>query len=292
MTLPISAASDRLAPGIYCGIPKARYHQDDLTPEPALSASFALDILKLGPARAWIRKYRPAEPKDCQTFGTAAHAALLERERWSEIVELIEAPDYKTKKARAAKASAKANGKPPLLPKDIERLEVMALAIRNAIPGLAEVGIETAAGWLADVFKGGIAEVTAIAGGETWLKCRPDYVRQADGLDILIDYKTAGRADCVKWTARRDLWIHRAAFYLRAWKAAGGNEATYVFVSQENDFPHFVHHAIMKEADLELAASEINDIIEIYRRCREAGKWPSTVGDPIILTLGREEPAP
>ena len=156
--------------------------------------------------------------------------------------------------------------------------------MRNELP----VPFKTAAPFLADVFKGGHAEVVAVAEGDPWLKIRPDYVHQGEETDILVDYKTSGMNDRIDWQANSDRWDLRAAFYRRAWKEATGRDALYVYVRQCcSEYPYLVRYAMLEDDDLALAAAEVNDGIALWRDCAARGDWPSHVEAPHILKIRR-----
>lgn len=285
-----------LEPGIHYGVPADVYHSVEATPTPALTAGALIKLIKCGPAAAWVYANHPSPPKSALEFGTAAHIAFLEGHRWQESVRVIEEyhdktgellNDMRTKKVNAAFEAARAEGLTPLLPKDVEALEAMGKAMRN------ELGtpFNTAAPFLADIFSGGHAEVTAVVAGNDgmpWMKIRPDYVHRASDLDILVDYKTSAMNDRIDWQATEHRWDIRAAFYLRRWREAGGRDAAYLYVRQcSTEYPHFVRYAMLTDEDLGLAAAEVNDGIALWQQCAAANAWPSYVESPHIISIKR-----
>ena len=102
-------------PGIYAGIDETVYHADsDLAPElgRSLSQSGAKTLLA-SPARfAWERDHgRP--PKDAYDLGTLVHALVL-RSR-DDRIRVVDARDWKTKRAQEARDEARAGGMVPVL---------------------------------------------------------------------------------------------------------------------------------------------------------------------------------
>src|SRR5436305_7172715 len=137
-------------------------------------------------------------------IGVAAHLAVLEPGRQGDSIVVIEAGDYRSSKARDARDAARASGKVPLLPYQLDIVQAIAGSIR-AHPIAARA------------FKGGEAEVTL-----TWhdpgtgipCKARPDYLPAHGGW--LVDLKTAASANPRTW---RDQayglgYPARAAWYL------------------------------------------------------------------------------
>src|SRR4030065_2301657 len=102
--------------GIY-NISAEAYHADPC-PVPSLSRSFMQSLIFKTPARVYhdTKRLNPAfveeeaDPKF--DIGTAAHALLLEG---PEGIQIIDATDYKSGKARDDRGAAREAGKTPLL---------------------------------------------------------------------------------------------------------------------------------------------------------------------------------
>lgn len=275
-----------LPPGIHYDIPPDRYRRDDLTDTPALTASTIINLIQMGPARAWVAKHRDRTPKKACEFGTAAHIAFLEHNRWSSAIAIMAEENYKLGKTQDARDEARANGQTPLLPRDVAKLDDMAKAMRNELPGLP---FDTAAPFLGDIFSGGHSEVTAIAAGDPMLKIRPDYVHVGDDYDVLVDFKTTSySADQIARQARAARWDIIAEFYMMVWERATGRPAHYLFVHQNTEWPHFVHHSLIDTEDLSIAAAEIESATQVFRECMASGVWQSDVMDPRIIQMNRK----
>src|ERR1700751_4731031 len=97
------------------GLPAIDYHAMR-----ALSASGAWLLAEECPAKfLWRSPWNPLYVPEAKTdfdFGGAAHRAVLEPERQTQSMVLMEAGDYRTTKAREARDAARAEGKVPLLP--------------------------------------------------------------------------------------------------------------------------------------------------------------------------------
>src|SRR5437762_2753262 len=151
----------------------------------------------------WNPLYVP-EAKTELDIGVAAHLAVLEPERQADSIVLIDAGDYRTTKARETRDAARAAGKVPLLPYQLDIVCAIAGSIRSH-PIASEA------------FASGEAEVTLIwHDRETGIPCkaRPDYL-PAHGRWI-VDLKTALSANPRSWRdqAYRFGYHARAAWYL------------------------------------------------------------------------------
>src|SRR5260221_1846009 len=134
----------------------------------------------------WNPLYLP-EAKSEFDIGVAAHLAVLEPQRQADNIVLIECGDSRTTRAREMRDAARAEGKVPLLPYQLDIIRAIAGSIR-AHPIAAEA------------FKGGEAEVTLTwHDPETGIPCkaRPDYL-PAHGR-WLVDLKTAASANPRAW---------------------------------------------------------------------------------------------
>src|SRR5438874_88214 len=164
------------------GLPVVEYHAMR-----ALSASGAWLLAEECAAKfLWRSPWNPLYLPEAKTefdIGVAAHLAVLEPGRQADSIVVIEAGDYRSSKAREARDAARASGKVPLLPYQLDIVQAIAGSIR-AHPIAAPA------------FKGGEAEVTLTwCDPETGIPCkaRPDYL-PAHG-QWLVDLKTAASAN-------------------------------------------------------------------------------------------------
>src|SRR5438477_1003574 len=212
------------------GLPAVDYHAMG-----ALSASGAWLLVEECAAKfLWHSPWNPLyEPETKIEFdiGVAAHLAVLEPERQADSIVLIEAGDYRTTKARETRDAARAAGKVPLLPYQVDIVRAITRSIR-AHPIASEA------------FRGGEAEMTLIwSDPETGVRCkaRPDYL-PAHGR-WLVDLKTAASANPRSWRdqAYRLGYHARAAWYLDSAAAVLGQiPEEYWFVIVEKEPPYLV----------------------------------------------------
>lgn len=261
--------------GIYT-ISAAQYHADPCV-EPSLSSSIAKMLCLSSPLHAWYEHPRlsPAPIEDdCEAFdiGTAAHALLLEQR---DQVVIIDAPDWRTKDAKALRDQARAAGAIPLLKKKYADVQAMAIAAREQLAKHTDGG--------ADMFTAGRPEQTLIwKEGDVWCRARLDWIRRG----AVDDYKsTSASANPETWSrtlfgAGFDI---QAAWYLRGVRAIAaqdhvfdsviGADATFRFAVQET-FPPYALSVIGLGPDaLLLAEKKCLYALEVWRASLAANKW-------------------
>ncbi len=120
-----------LPTGVHYDIPAARYHSDDLCAEPTLSSSIAKVLLSATPLHAWIAHSRlntALAPDGEKKFalGSVTHELLLGK---GGGFEMIDAADYRSKDAKAARDAAIDYGKTPILAHQLADAEDMRDAV-------------------------------------------------------------------------------------------------------------------------------------------------------------------
>ncbi|NEW42760.1 hypothetical protein GV794_02135 [Nocardia cyriacigeorgica] len=248
------------APGLYPEIPESVYHGD---PNSLSSTGVRTLVKPGGPA-----KFIGAEPVDNDDFdiGTAAHELLLGT--GAGIVEV----KFKTWQGNAAKeerAKARAEGKTPLLTKQLEATRAMVKAARNR-PEVAAL-----------LPPDGVPEMSAYAlDPATWvmLRARFDFLIAIgpDGRVRVVDYKTTKNAAPKKFERSAvEYGYHvQEAHYRRVLDALGYEVERFVFLAQEKEPPYLtsIHEfdaAAVREGDRIVSAG-----IEIFAACRDADDWP------------------
>jgi len=239
-------------PGIYDGVSNADYHAD-----PALGSTSLKTLATRTPAHYQHDKAHP-KSSDAFTLGTAVHSLILEADTSGIVV--VEADNWLTKDAKVAKASALAEGKQPLLTKEMTQV----WAMHDAVMDHPEA-------WKS--FVGHKAEQSVFWEEDgLMLKCRPDA--QKPGL--LIDLKSTIDANPNEFgkIAAKFGYHQSAAHYIDGWKVATGEELPFHFVLVEKTAPYFVS---VVELDVEAIdiGRQLNDRAKrIYRECVESGTWP------------------
>ena len=260
------------APGVY-DLPAEAYHADPC-PTPSLSASIAHELLSRSPRHAWQAHPRLSpqhEPEHRAEFdiGHAAHALVLGDERRFAI---IDATDYRTAAAKAARDAAYAAGAVPLLPHQHEAAVAMARAVR------AQLDRHEARG----AFTDGKPEQTIAwqEPGGVWCRSRLDWLpnRITRGT-IIFDFKSSTNAEPAAWSRTKiaafgfDL---QAGFYLRGLRALGHPETLrFAFVVAEVEPPHAMSVVGLSPAMMALADAKVERAIDIWRECVATNTWPA-----------------
>jgi hypothetical protein len=256
-------------PGIY-DIAAAAYHADPC-PEPSLSSSIAKVLCLSSAAHAWQDHPRlnPTPTEDnAEHFdiGTAAHALLLEG---STAIAVVDAPDWRTKLAKEARAAAYAAGQTPLLAHTWTAVQAMADAAR------AQLARHTDGG--AAMFTMGASERTIVwKEDDVWCRARLDYLRSTLAGPSIDDYKTTGvSAEPDEWCRKlfydgRDI---QPAWYLRGLRAITGEEGTFRFCVQETYPPYALSVIALGPAALMLAEKKCLYALELWRESRQRNEW-------------------
>jgi PDDEXK-like domain of unknown function (DUF3799) len=259
-------------PGIY-QMDAADYHADPV-PEGSLSASGARRLLP--PSSPATYKYQldnPPPSTKAMELGTAAHMRILGEgpEIW-----VIDAPDWKTKRARDEADEARAAGQIPLLADTAEKIWDMANVLRQhkTAAMLLQPGSgrpEQSIFWQDPTY-------------QIWRRARPDWLPYGNnGLIILSDYKTSGRSihrDVFSKAVVDHGYAIQAAQYCDAVEATHpGVETWFVWIVQETAPPYQVvcYWAKGPEADpdiIQYGQQQLQRAMEIYRDCQDSGVWP------------------
>lgn len=258
--LPIRALNGPLTePGIY-RMPAAVYHADPC-PTPSLSASLVklICLSSLAHARHEHPRLGAAPREDAEHFdiGTAAHAVLLEG---AAAVHVIDAPDWRTNAAKAARDAARAAGRTPLLAKVWAECEAMLAATRAQLARHRDG---------AAMFTDGEPEAVLVwQEGATWCRARVDWLREG----AIDDYKsTSASANPDDWT--RTLFYNgtdiQPAWYLRGLRALTGHSATFRFAVQETFAPYALSVIALGPGAMLLAEKKILFALEAWQRAVE-----------------------
>lgn len=244
------------------------YHADSEGERvPSLSASIAKILIERTPLHAWHAHprlnpdYQRTEKTEFD-YGTAAHAMLLEGSEAALVI--VEADDWRTKVAQEQKKAAYADGKTPLLARQVKRVREMAASAKAHV----------AASELAGIFEAGCAE-QSIRWQEGVTECRmkPDWLT-ADK-KIILDYKTTTNAHpeaCLRSIVGMGYDV-QDAFYRRGLRATTGFPAAFVFLFQEKDPPYACSLLALDPAMREMADQKVQWALTLWSNCMETGKW-------------------
>lgn len=257
-------------PGVYT-MPSEEYHA-----LPALSSGLAQTIIQRSPLHAWTesRALNPAfreVEKEAFDIGSGAHALLLEGE---DRMVVVDADDWRTKKAREDRDAAREAGKHPVLARryaDIVKMrDVAEVAIRNC----EELGLPNG-------LRGGLSErviiwTDPVSGAQG--RARPDWWSE-DG-SLLFDYKSTTDATPAAFSRQ----IARMGYHYQAQHYSEGAGAlkpptrrpiSFVFGAQETTPPYAMSFHACAPSLLFIAARDLAWARMTWIDCLRTGQWPS-----------------
>ncbi|MHB8123131.1 MAG: PD-(D/E)XK nuclease-like domain-containing protein [Desulfuromonadaceae bacterium] len=247
--------------GIYYDIPHATYHGTT----DRVSNSY-LSRLNDCPASAKV----PQKETDAMTFGRALHCYCLDGMA-AFLKEVAIEPEV-NKRTNAGKEELaifqEANkGKAIITAEDLKTIGAMSGSIKAHPMASQLIGC-------------GTNEVSVFwkdAFSDLLCKCRPDII-PGEIQRTLIDLKKTRDASPHGFQrAITSFGYHRqAAFYLDGMNAiTQGGYDVFAFIAIEDAEPYRVEVYTLSPTFVERGRSEYQYLINIERRCREAGKWPN-----------------
>lgn len=260
-------------PGVYPDLSHVEYHADPV-PGGSLSSTGVRKLLPPScPAKFRYWATHPEEPTDAFDLGNAAHDAILEA--GPEIV-VVQAADWRTKKARETAEAARSRGAVPVLREQYEQVRAMreALFAHPFAGRLFEPGTGTPEASL--VWRDGPTGVMR--------RARLDWLPQRrNGRMIIPDYKTAKSAYPPEFakSAANYGYHQQGAFYRDGARALdlADDDAVFVFVVQEREPPY-----VVSVVQLDVVAMRIGDAlnrraIDLYAECVANDHWPPYTED-------------
>lgn len=270
-----------LPAGVHAGISDEDYHGDLLTDRPTLSSTLARELLSRSPRHVWTHHPRlnpdfQEEPKAVLDIGRAAHRATLGAGGDYVVYPaalLSSNGAVGTKAAKEWEAEQRDAGRTPIKQETLDRI----LAMRRVLGGaLQEIGLR---------LDPAVSELTALAEVEGVLcRARIDNapVVSFKGRRILVDFKTCedASADACIRACENYAYDSQAAHYLDTWKAATGEERTFLHIFQEKSAPWEVgfvrlHDAPGDEGDwLQSAREKMAYARRQWAHCLLTDTWP------------------
>jgi len=258
--------------GIHAGAPMERYLSVK-----AFSSGMAHRILTQSPLHAWIDSpWNPAREDDsnkASDIGTVAHDVLLEG--GTGIIERIDPRDYPAEKTgnipegwtnkaiRAARDAARAAGKIPLFPADVDAVTAMVESAKAFI----------ATSELAGVFDTGAPEVTVVwQDGTTLCKARPDWLNA----DVCLHVKTTTRS--VHPSTFERMAINMGYDVSLAFYARGIERDRHLILAIEQEPPYACKLFGLSNAQADISARKVERAINTWAACMKAGKFPAYDG--------------
>lgn len=249
---------------------------------PALSASIAHVLDSASPLHAWTMHPKlggvPRAPTKSLDSGSLSHALLLGA---GKDVEIIEADDYRTKAAQAARDDARKAGKVPVLVADYEAARKVAETLRARF---ADVGVTLR----------GEKEPTALwtetASNGNKVQCRGMFDHLE--LPIIHDLKSIRSANplvCRRHVESYGYAIQRAAYVsaVERIKPEFTGRVDFVFVFYELEPPYAVTPIRLSGAFRELGERAWRRSVDRWEECLRTNKWPAYTAGVMDL-----EPSP
>ena len=259
-------------PGIY-DLPMEVYHSQ-CCDGPSLSSTEARILTNKTPAHLIAERLTIRESARNPDLGTVIHSLILEPFKSASAVEIIKAPDFRTKAAQEHRDLAIKMGKTPILQKNYELAQAAAERVLSH-PVLSKV------------MKAGEAEKCFFAKDKAtgiWVKARPDFISE-DG--VVVDVKGVGEASD-EFIQRRIFdggWFQQAAWHAHVIERVNGlGIKDYLWAIIEMEPPHAVRVIRPAEAAL-IHGARLNDkALKIYAECCRKDFWPDYETD--ISELG------
>ncbi len=269
-------------PGIFTDFPVDAYFSDPC-PTPSLTQSLAKIILNQSPLHCWVASPRlnpEWEPDEDKKFaiGNVAHSLLLGR---GKAIAVGPFADWRTKDSQNFRKDCIAGGKVPVLTEQYERAVQMVASCRDQ---LAQILDDNERPILADFDSPGASELMLAwcEPGGFWFRQLVD--RAPAHCQTIYDYKTsamsmAPQALGVKMADQG--WDIQGAMLERGFGALdpkNRGRRKYRFICQETEYPFAVTVAELTEASLTIGRKRLNEAVQLWRACLEAGThreaWP------------------
>lgn len=270
-------------PGIY-DLSEDVYHADPAR-EPSLSAGSAKTLISGTPLHcafehprrrellphfdpAMLQRKEAAESDPKFDVGRAFHA--IHTGKGGQMV-VVDAKDWRSKEAKAAREEATAAGDTALLTEQADRVLDMSKAVHRELVG--QLGRDP----FVDRETNELAMFWRDQDRGVWCRSKPDSLDYASR--VLDDLKTSGMlADPEGWTAtqlRATAIDLRAAHYLSGAKSLLGTGWRYRFIVVEDKPPH-----ALSILELDAQATETGEdmrrfAVNRFADCLRAGEWPA-----------------
>lgn len=248
--------------GLYESLDEPSYLSD---PD-SISASGAKQLLK-SPAHFRL----PQWFSDAADLGSAFHTETL---GVGQEVVVIDAASWRGKEAQEAQAKARAEGKAPILAKDVATVKAMADAVRK----------HPTAARLLD--QPGKPEVSGFWRDEAWgvtRRCRVDYLTDSG---INVDLKSTvsvTRNDIARTTVNYGYDLS-AAWYEKTLLGCDVDITATAFIFVEKTPPFRVRVVELSPDFMDRGRALCRKALEIYRDCRDSDLWPN-YDDPDFTTI-------
>jgi hypothetical protein len=236
-----------------------------------------LDLIRHAPALYLHNKEHPQETTPAMRWGTLAHTAILEPDKFESEVYTLPPCDRRTKEGKAIyeQAMQEANGRTLITLDEARQLDGMRDALyadKSCRDSLSDIEHTEASLYWIDKYE------------DVQCRARMDVIRK-DG--TVIDYKTTDNAHPKAFL--RDVLNFRyhvqAAFYLDALRAVTGQEGQFLLIAQEKKPPYLSCVYVVGDDLIKRGRCEYQEDLAMYKQCFTAAEWPSISSHPLELNL-------
>jgi hypothetical protein len=252
------------AAGAYPDMPTAVYHADPVDGGSLSSTGARMLLAPSCPAKFRWWADNPQPPKRDFDYGHAAHGEVL---GIGDQLVVVDAADWRTKDAKAARDEAYANGDVPILTAEWEQVQAMATQVRE----------HPVAGRLLSPDRGGQAELSLFWFDDlfgVWRRARLDWFVDR----FIVDYKTARAIDDESASrAMAEYFYHQQLDWYRAGTQAvglAGDDCAGLLVLQEKTPPYLVRVVRPDARAMRAAADRNRKALDVYATCQATGEWP------------------
>lgn len=239
---------------------------DYLTDPDSLSASGAKKLLK-SPANFLL----PQWFSDAADLGSAFHTETL---GVGQEVVVVDAASWRGKEAQEAQAKARAEGKAPILAKDVPTVQAMAASVR-AHPTASRL-----------LEQPGRAELSAFWRDDEWdvtRRARFDWLTDS-GVNVDLKSCVSVTKNDIARTIVNFGYDLSAAWYEDVAHGVGLDLTATALVFVEKTEPYRVRVVELAPEFIERGRRLVNRALEIYRDCRAVDLWPN-YDDPDFTTI-------
>lgn len=237
---------------------------------PAISRT-QLFRLQDSPEKFKYFEENPEPPTPSLIFGQLLHAIVLQPETVAEQFAVAPNVDRRTKggKEMWAEFEASAQGKTIVTADMAEQ----AIAMRDKL-----FGNELVKKLLNGEKEKPFFWTDELTGEEC--KCRVDCLTSVNGMDIIVDLKTAENADTDTFMRHAINYGYnlQAAMYSEGVKANTGRECAFVFVVIEKKPPYAINILQADKAFVLHGFDLFRELIGTYHECKQSGNWWGYLG--------------
>ena len=242
---------------------------------PAISRS---QLFKLRESPEKFRYYmdNPEQPTPALVFGQLLHSMVLQPETLNRDFAVMPTIDRRTKSGKEEFAAFEENskGKTVVTAEMFETAVAMfgKLMSNDYVRQLLDGEREKPFFWTDD-----------LTGEEC--KCRVDCLTSINGMDIIVDLKTAENADTDTFMRHAIKYGYnlQAAMYGEGVKANTGKEHAFVFIVIEKKPPYAINILQADKAFVLHGFDMFRELIGTYHECKTTGNWYGYLGKHNII---------